>query len=307
MPIVLAVDGLAELAIISVAIALILMRRVWVSTFGKLLLTLAGPFDKVNWRFSVLGHGFSFGFGWVATLLRHTNSAALALFGAGITATDYAAKRLWHWTAYLVEQTGRVIGDLAESTYSELRYLRHISMPGFVHAALHPIASKVEWLIHRMQHLEVNPTTIIHRVTRVLDPRVKTLEHDVARLEHAVALAGAAVLTPPIPVRLPGLAGIRTGLDAIRARVGRLAHELSPAVLAGLVATALVTLRLGWLKCGGVRRVARHACGMDRDALDVLLEATTLIVGTVSLVEFARGMQGLTDEIAAGTTAFWRS
>jgi hypothetical protein len=46
---------------------------------------------------------------------------------------------------------------------------------------------------------------------------------------------------------------------------------------------------------------------MDRDALDVLLEATTLIVGTVSLVEFARGMQGLTDEITAGTTAFWRS
>lgn len=304
---VVAVPAVVELAIISVAIALILLRRVWVSTFGHLLREVAKPIGAVNFSFRVFGHGFSIGFGWLAELITGVDTTALHLLGAGITATEWAANRLWQQIAYVLHATSRMLGDLAESTYRELSYLRYQTLPRYVRQALHPLASKVEWLIHRLEHLEVNPTTIIHRTVRVLDPRVASLERDVARLEHAVASTGAAVLGPPVAAALPAAAPVVHGIDAIRARLGKLTRELAPAAVAGLVAAALGALRLGWLKCSNVRRAGRQVCGMDADLLESLLAGTLVIFGTVSLVEFAEEMQVLIADIERPVRAFWRA
>jgi putative effector of murein hydrolase LrgA (UPF0299 family) len=293
--------AIVELAIIFLALALIMLRRAWVSTFGHLLRTLASPFRSANVSFKVLGHGVTIGFGWVADLLEGVDRSALHLLGAGIQATEWAANRLWQLLAYFVHETGRVLGDLAEAQYHALQILWRQSIPGLILAHLHPLASKVEWLIHRLAHLDVNPTTIIHRTVKVLDPRVAALERDLAHLQRVVAASGAAVLAPPTAIPVPGLGGIEHGIDAVRSRLGKLARALSPAAIAGLVASALVGLRLGWLKCSKVERTAKHLCGMDEDVLAGLLAGTAVIFGTVSLVEFARAMQ---DD---ATREFWRA
>lgn len=306
MPVVVAVDGIVELGLIALCLFLILTRRAWVSTFGALLLSLAESIDKAKITIPVPFHKVTLGFGWVADLLRGVNRSALHLLGALIEINQAAAITLWHWTAYLLESTGRVIGDLAESVERELSYLRKWVLLPLIRAALHPLASKVEWLIHRIEHLAAHPATIVRPILRIVDPRVARLEAQVKALAHAVASVGAAIPHPAIHVTAPGIPGIRHGLDAVRDTLGRVVRVLTPAGIVGLVAAGLVALRLGWLKCSNVRRTAEHVCGMDADLLDTLLAGTVAIFGVVSLVEFAEGMQGITTELERGVTGFWK-
>jgi hypothetical protein len=63
---------------------------------------------------------------------------------------------------------------------------------------------------------------------------------------------------------------------------------LTKAAGAALVAFSLARLGLGWLRCGNVKKVGKRLCGMNPDLLDALLIGTTLIVGTISLREFAK-------------------
>lgn len=306
MPLLLAGDGIVALGIFALFCCFIMLRYGWVSTFGRLLEGAALGFDQVHVPFKVLGRGVTIGVPWASTILRGINHQALRLLGAGIQATEYAGHKLLHWTAYVIAQTGRVIGDLADDTYRALQQLWRDSIPALIAARLHPLASKVEWLIHRLQHLEAHPASIVQPVIRILDPRVKQLEQRVTQLAHALAATAGNVAAIPGRVTVPSLPGIRHGLDAVRDQVGRIVRTLTPAGIIGLVAAGIFALRLGWLKCGNVRRTAEHVCGMDGDLLEGLLAGTLLIFGTVSLVEFAREMESLMGEIQPAVTAFWR-
>jgi hypothetical protein len=307
MPVVVAVDGIVELGILCLLLCFLILRYGWVATFGKLITLIAGPIAAVNFHVGAFGHGVNIGFGWLSDLLLGVNHQALRLLGAGILATQYAGHKLWQWTAYVVVQTGRVIGDLADDTYRTLQVMWRDSIPGYVTARLHPLASKVQWLIHRLQHIDVNPTSIITRTVRVVDPRVKALEARVAQLAHAVEAAGAVVVNPPIAIPVPHIPGIRTGLDAVRGQVGRIVRTLTPAGIIGLTAAALFRLRLGFLKCSNFRRAGEHACRMDTDLLNGLLAETLLIFGTVSLVDAARDMQAIVAPLSESVLHFWRA
>jgi hypothetical protein len=306
VPVAIAAEGIVELAIISLLIACLILRRAWVSTFGFLILRMAAPFEKVNWHFTVLGHGFSFGFAWVAKLLRGVNDLALSVLGAGIEANQWAALKLWHWTAYLIGVTGRSIGDLAESTYGELRHLARIIIPDAIEARVRAFVRQIEYVKHRLEHLDVNPTTIIHKTVRVIDPRVAHLERDVHALAAKLAAAGSAVIPAGVAIPAPDVTGIRHGLDAARAKLGQVARTLTPAGILGLTAAAVFRFRLGWLKCGNVRRTGENLCRMDGGLLDDLLAGTLLVFGTVSLVEFAREMETLMEEITPAVVGFWQ-
>lgn len=279
MPLIAGADLIVELGILLLCIALLLTRKAWVSTFGALLESLAKLADSWSVGFSVFGHGVTIGFGFVAKALRSINASALHLLGAGIQATEYAAKRLWQWTGYLLEATARVVGGLAEWTYAELRHLVRVIVPGYVSARLHPLASKVEWIIHRLAHLAEHPSEILHTVTRVLDPRVSTLEREVETLTKAVASAGAVPIPLPVPVPTLRLGWVKTGIDDLRRWVGTIGRTLTPAGILGLTAAAVLSsLDLGWLKCRGVGRIGRGLCGLSglietlaSDAIEALI------------------------------------
>lgn len=302
---VVAVDVIVELGILAIAIALILLRKAWVGTFGALLRSLASAFDAVSIKLPVIH--YRIGFNWAGDLLRWIDRAALHLLGEGITATDTAAKKLWHWTAYYAEQSARVLADFAESTWGELHHLQRWIIPAYVTQRLQGLVARVDHLTDRLEQLATHPAAIVRPVTRLIDPRVTDLEHELDVLRKQVAAAGVGVLAPAIPVPHLDTGTIGRGIGALRDRLGRLTRQLTPAAIAGAVAAALVALRLGWLKCSGVRRAAEHACGMDRDILEALIAGTVAVIGTVSLVEFAREMQTLTAEIDPVVRRFWQA
>lgn len=279
MPVVVGVDLIVELGILALFAALLLLRTAWVPTFGQLLESLARAFDGASIGVHAFGQGFTIGFGFVAKLLRGIDNSALHLLGAGINATSYAAHRLWQWTAYLVEQTARVIGDTAEQTYASLVHLRRWVIPPLIAASLGPLYRQIESLAAQFKHLAANPTTIINPVTRVFDPRVRSLERDVKSLSATVAHLGAVAVPHGIAVPTPRLGWLTHGIDELRGRLERIARTLTPAGITGLVAAAVLSqLDLGWLKCRGVGRVGRHLCGLSGlletlagDALEALI------------------------------------
>lgn len=315
MPLVHAVAPVAvapaivELAVLSLIIFLLLLRRAWVSTFGRLLRGAADKIDSLHKDIPLPwpGKRLRFRLWGLAGVLRAIDQQALNLLGAGIEANQWAAHNLWHWIAYMLDSIGRVVGDHAEAVEAELRRLWERSLPAYVSARLHPLASKVEWIIHRLEHEASQAQAAARPLTRALDPRVAQLEAEVARLAAVATTFGAAVLAPPVAIPRPDVHGVTRGIDDLRARLGRLSRLLNPAAVLGLVAAALATLRLGWLKCGNVRRAGEHVCRMDAGVLDGLLAGTLAVFGTVSLVEFAEELSGLMDEIEPAVRGFWRA
>jgi len=274
---VVAVDLIVELGILAIAVALILLRRVWVYSFGRLLTYTADALDAIGVTLPVIHVRLSFGF--LGDVLRFVNKLALRFLGEGIDTTETAAKRLWHYTAYFAEQTARVMGDFAESTWSELHYVKRWLIPARITLALAGITATVALLEKRLAHLSAHPATIVRTVTRTLDPRVGALEREVDLLHKQVSAAAAGAVVPTeriitVPTRV-----VYRGIDEVRAKLGAVTRVLTPAGITGLVAAAaLDTLNLGWLKCRGVGRVGRELCSasglietLASDALEALV------------------------------------
>ena len=101
---------------------------------------------------------------------------------------------------------------------------------------------------------------------------------------------------------------------ALEREIGRLGHRIRGArtvigasVFVGLLVAALAKMGLGWIRCSRVKSTGKRLCGMDAGLLDSLLTDTLLIAGTLSLVEFAREMVGVTDTAVRPITTFWRA
>lgn len=281
MPAVVGIELIIDLGIFALFFACLLMRKAWVATLGALLLRTADLVGAIEFSAKVFGRGFTIGLGPIADILRTVNAEALNLLGAGINATDLAGKRMWHWTAYLIEATGRTIGGLAEWTYGELRHVARVIVPSYVGARLSPLERLTTQLAHQLAQLATHPTTIVRPITRIIDPRIADIEREVDTLSRAVARVGADAHSPslPLPSIRPGW--VLNGIDEIRAQLGRVTRILTPAGIVGLTAAAVLSsLDLGWLKCRGVGRLGRELCGLGGlietllgDAIDALIVA----------------------------------
>lgn len=120
----------------------------------------------------------------------------------------------------------------------------------------------------------------------------------------SAAVAGVGSISVPLP-RNP-FAGLGDQLGKIRARLRRL--EAGDAKLVGLGALgfALARLGMGWARCTNVKNTGKQICRADSDLLGSLLGGLLLIFGTVSLLDLARGMQEITDEVTQAARAFIR-
>jgi putative intracellular protease/amidase len=129
-----------------------------------------------------------------------------------------------------------------------------------------------------------------------LRARIGSLERRVGRHGKVLAAAGAIA----IPVGWGALRGrtrnLEDALAGVRRRLRALERKgVGVIAVAGVVA-ALAKIGATFIRCTNVKRTGRHLCGMDAGLLDALLLGTYAIVGGVSIVDLARGMQGITDE-----------
>lgn len=116
----------------------------------------------------------------------------------------------------------------------------------------------------------------------------------------------------PVPVprisdhSIPKLSDLTDAWEAVKKRLGKVTKLGTIAGLIGLTAGVLGKLGLGWLRCARVGRVGRAVCGMNDGLLESLLADALLVVGAISIVEFAKELQTVEDEVVRALRGFVR-
>ncbi len=250
-------------------------------------------------------------------------------FAAAERALDHAITFYFHGLADLVGWWGSEIRDIARSVYGLSLHTVGQSALDVVHQTIHQMllnATAVRTLALNgwhvatearfyATHATVGPIgAAIHTLLRPAEARVASIAHElggfastittrVGRLEHAVATT-----IPQSIAGLRDLTGRLTDLyNGVNARVRTIEHALSTAGVAALVATALGTLGLGWLRCSNVGRFGRAACGLPvnllEDVLGLLVDFLILenICTVIPWIEDAAELVGvpLVDGLAA--------
>lgn len=296
----LGVDLLVFAAFV-VSLASLLIYR---ATAKKLLLFIADELDKVN---IPTPFGRKHLFGTVSHLVRQLANGIDAGLTSAVRASDGAAAYLWNQLARQVKWLGHFLGDLTTTLEAKFGWFLLVFPPAALLVGAVEAARRIPAIlsaIHRLENRAVTTTTKIVHDAATVPKVVKTY---VTRVVYPAAIATVGAVAAPLPWVRGRLGGIERDLGGLRKRVGALEKVGIGAGIAAAVAVALSRLGLGWVRCPRVTKAGRQVCGMNADLLDSLLADTLLIAGTVSLVEFAQGMQGITAEITPAIRAFWRA
>ena len=285
--------GLVDLGVFLALAFLIALSYAYRYSLGAALVALANVIGAVRLP-GILGGGRIFGF--LADALTGIDNEIRHALGVGIAALQTTWNEAVSYTAQAIHWIGHEIGALAHDTAQAVETLS-VRQVTNVYKKINPgLARKVGALAAAVAAL------------------TRHLEHVIAREAHvakakAQAVERAIALPAPIsiPKTLPKVGTIEREADAALARIRDFAQRFGPAALLGTLAFALGRLGITWARCSNVNKLGKRACGMNPDLLESLLADTLLIAGTVSLVEFAEGMQTLTADVIEPIRTFWRA
>lgn len=162
---------------------------------------------------------------------------------------------------------------------------------------------------------------IFHNTIYSTQSKVKTIERHQRVQDKAISHAAAADTVPGLRARTRAAedavatervaSGSRAataehGIDALWDAVKGINLRTVGLGAVALTGVALARLGLGWVRCSGVARVGKRLCGMDPRSLDDLLAGTLAIVGTISLITFAKEMQAVVEAEANAMRALIR-
>lgn len=220
--------------------------------------------------------------------------------GAVAFALQYGVGAMFHGLASLMQQ----LVDSIEGNAALIWQIAHY-LPGL--ATVAQLVDVARGLAHA-NHATVAGT---RAVTRVIHDVTRVVTHTTTRVNTTVARVQAIPADVLLPGALSGVRGrvraIEDELASLRKRVGISGRTALEGVGVGALAYALGRLGMSWARCSNVGRLGRRACGMDANLLESLLADTLLVVGTLSLVEFAEEMQGVAETAVRPITSFWRA
>lgn len=292
--------ALGVIAVCSVCIALLYAYNV---TLGAVLEVIAKNIDV-----KISGPGFSIRpFAFITSGINALNSVVRNALGTAIQANSWAWRKFVNWQAYLWHETTRVIGDLADQTHLTLTWLVHHHLGDVIATYLNPLAAvvtllrkQVPALAHDVAHLgHVTTRVIVHEIPKVTEHVTKQTQVIVKRVAYAVP---SAVANP-----WPRLRHVERDVKGLEDRVNGLGRKLALPVMVGLVAASLEKLGLNAARCSRTQRWDKHLCGMDQSILDSLIADTLLILGTLSLVDAAKDLQGVVEPLSESVRHFWRA
>lgn len=285
--------GLVDLGILLALAFLLALSVAYRYSLGAAIIGISRAIGSIRLP-GVLGGGRIFGF--AADALQSIDDLIRHELGVGINALQATWNEAISYTATVFHWIGKEIADLAYDTASAVEGLAVKQVKPWVAKQLHGALATVAALKARVLVLERQTVALARREAALAKQKAQAVEH-------AIAVPG----TDAIPKAIPRISDIRRAADDALARIRDLTRRVAPAALVGAVVFAAARVGFGWVRCSKVGRVGRQVCGMNDSLLDSLLADTLLIVGTVSLVEFAQGMQEVTEDLAGGVRYFWRA
>jgi hypothetical protein len=262
---------------------------------------------------------------WMPGWLKKAAFFALPLADQVIRLTKYLTHELGTHFAAIESQGVKWFHDLAHyvdvvgywslywpvGLFHEVVHLTTVTIPRMIHAKTAPIerqaaaaeaqAKAAAGAAHSFPKVAKGNShvTELTRVERVAMPYAKDWywlhkhwKGVRAAVTGAVAVAGALTHPGSIPWENPFSEWIKHN----KKRLSRVELLLGVTGAAALVARALGVTSANCVRKGNLGKVARRICGLDSSLVDLLLLEATVIVGAISVVEFAEGMLAIEDE-----------
>lgn len=273
------------LALLAFAVTLGLQKG-WAASFGQLFYWLAAQIDKLP---SVSVVGRTIGFGGVAHAIRAASDSVYNWLGQAVQHTSAPFVAFVHYMADVLAKPAQQVALAVADTLHTLTVLRTQIIPRM-------IAAKVAWIPLHLARLSAQVASLAARAP----------VHIVKQIEHTTATATKVIVNKAVAIPFPRIRNLEREAGALGKRIDRLARRVAPAALAAAIVATIARTSWRWVRCGRVRRVGRQVCGMDDSILDSLLADTLLIVGTISLVEFAEGLQAGMDDLTPQVRKFWK-
>lgn len=268
------------------AILLYMVVATWDTLFGPLMRTIAAAFDvtiPLPSRIPDIHLGF------IADAIRGGERKIRRALGRALAAMVWPFVALLTFAATLFVAPARELYYLARDTTATLDRLRRDVIPAM-------IAAKVAWIPRHLAALEARIAGIPHVIERTA---VHTVTRTVTHIERVVVRKAVAVADPRIGY-------LEREAGALARRLRDLARRAPVALTAAALTAIVARTSFRWLRCSRVNRVGKQVCGMDSGLLDALIADTVLIAGTISLVEFAEGLQAGMNELTPQVRKFWR-
>lgn len=268
------------------------LRFAWGTTFGPLMTTLDAAFTPIA------GGGLGMPpppTGETINIWTPAGLQTLGNIGKGLTHTQPAIASQWVAQAHVFDGMSVAIERGAQEGLALKKHVARKTAP-----------QRIREIIRTPVKVNLRP---VQKRADDADARARAAQKEAAHLRQRVARLERTVAKPE-PIPWPGIPGRIGDLERLggwlKGELTRTRKLIGLGALAILVAKVLEKMGGNFIRCSNTKHLGRRVCGMDRSALDTLLAGTVLIVGTVSLVEFAKGMESVMDEIVPPVRKFWR-
>lgn len=261
------------------------LQKGWAASFGQLFYWLAAQIDKLP---SVTVVGRTLGFGGVAHAIRAASDSIYNWLGQAVAHTSAPFVDFVHYVADVLSKPAQQVALATADVLHTLTVLRSQLIPRM-------IAAKVAWIPLHLARLSAQVASLAARAP----------VHILKQIEHTTAHTTRVIVNKAVAIPFPRIRKVEREAGALGKRIDKLARRVAPAALAAAVVSTLARVGAGWIRCSKVKKLGRNVCGMDDSLLDSLLADTLLIVGTISLVEFAEGLQAGMSGLTPQVRKFW--
>ena len=238
--------------------------------------------------------------GWLKSGVHSIEQRIVSVMSEGVAACDAQIGAGFHALARIIDWMGREIrahSNLIATIASLLVGVPSHALVSAIHRALHSsvLALYREWSRFVRWQIGIEKR-LAHGIGEAVLPRTRALERKVGN-----------VIAHDLPRLRTADRTLARDVTALGKWVRSHALVAGSLAFAGAVALALGRLGLGWTRCSKVGQAGKNLCGMDAGLLESLLADSLLVVGSLSLVEFAQEMVGVTDLAVRPITDFWRA
>jgi hypothetical protein len=281
-------QGVGQFATVAAYKGLLGLRFAWSGSVGPVLDIIAAKLAPLS-AVRLPGTGFSLGV--LPNLFSHANKLVLDQIGKGLVITAPVGNDQQILEADQWYGVGAAVKRAAQVQLDTRRVIQKQTAPARVVKIVQPnIKAQLRPLLQRTAQAEARATAAEHRAVE-LETRVGQLERVTAH-PRAIALPGI----------WPRLGDIEGELRGIKGKLGKLGKYGTIAGFLALLLEALKKAGLGWTRCSNVGKVGRQLCGLDNSLLDALLVGTTIIIGTISIEEFARYLLDVEESVVGLVT-----
>jgi len=278
---------------------LIALSRAYDYSLGALLRVLASALNV-----SILGTN---PLGFLSSAVLSLDNDIRNAIGLGIEQMQQDAAAWFSWFAQAMEATGGVIADLAESTHGALRLLLDTSIPDLIITHLATIKTLLARTVAESRAAASQVPRAVTNITKVARYYPVTVQRVTGLPKLILATVSAAIAGGAISIPFPRIGPFERDIAAIKKRLAGLRDVLGVGAIVGATGYALSKLGLADSQCSNAKRWNKGMCSAPNSWLENFLLGTIAIFGTLSLVEFAKTLQGITVATDAEIRRFWRA